>query len=135
MRFRDFSKPDSRVDITPLVDVVFLLLIFFMISTTFISSPGIKVRLPKGSSQEIKEEKNQIDVVITSEGRTFLEGEEFDENALSRTFRAAYERDQDTSIILRADREVAHGKVVRVMDLARRAQLYRIAIATEVPPK
>ena len=132
MKFGQDHYTDPRIEITPMIDIVFLLLIFFMISTTFISIPGLKVNLPKTTSREISQQKAEINLMITKEGKIYLDDRSLDEDALSREFLAAFERDAETTVILRADRDASHGKVVQVMDLARRAKLHRLAIATEI---
>ena len=72
MQFKAIKRETSGFDLTPLVDVVFLLLIFFMLSTTFIVAPGIKVKLPKSSSTEISREKKEVRVVMTTDDKIFV---------------------------------------------------------------
>jgi biopolymer transport protein ExbD len=71
MQFRRPRRDDARIDITPLVDMVFLLLIFFMLSTTFIVAPGIKVNLPESSAEKVPQE---VQVVITEDNKVFVDG-------------------------------------------------------------
>jgi biopolymer transport protein ExbD len=110
--------------------MVFLLLIFFMLSTTFIVTPGIKVNLPKSSAEPVKQE---IQVVITEDGRVFVEGVAVGEAELRQRLggvaRRNAETETETLVIIKADAKSLHGKVVEVMDIAKTAGL-GLAIAT-----
>lgn len=132
MRFQKERKRDSSLlDITPLVDTVFNLLIFFALSLNFISTPGIRVNLPKSVAQEIARERKDLRVVIAVTGALYLNEKQTDAQALAEQFRRSAEADRETQILIQADQGVTHGKVVEVMDLARSAGLYRLAIVTQ----
>lgn len=131
MSFLRKQREEPRVDLTPMVDVVFLLLIFFMISTTFVESPGISIKLPESSSQTIDREPKEIKVYLSQEGDLYhgekkISLDEF--RALLADHASAAER---TTVLLLADQEARHGKVVTLMDLARDAGFTKLAIATE----
>jgi biopolymer transport protein ExbD len=132
MRFQTKSKKDgSLLDITPVVDTVFILLIFFVLSLNFISTPGIRVDLPKATAKEITPEKKDLRVVITSKNQLYLNEKPVDLKDLREEFNKAGRSDRgDTQILIQADQQVTHGKVVEVMDLARSAGLHRLAIVT-----
>ncbi len=132
MRFREESKQNSSLlDITPIVDTVFNLLIFFALSLNFISTPGIQVNLPKSTAKEIAQEKKDLRVVMTSSNQLYINEKPVDLKGLRTRFRKAAESDRETQILIQADQQVAHGKVVEVMDLARNAGLRRLAIVTQ----
>ncbi len=132
MRFREESKQNSSLlDITPIVDTVFNLLIFFALSLNFISTPGIQVNLPKSTAKEIAQEKKDLRVVMTSSNQLYINEKPVDLKGLSARFRKAAESDPETQILIQADRQVAHGKVVEVMDIARSLGLRRLAIVTQ----
>ncbi|MGH7845701.1 MAG: ExbD/TolR family protein [Candidatus Binatia bacterium] len=132
MRFRRAArKQSSYLDITPLVDTVFNLLIFFAVSLNFISTPGIQVKLPESSAQEVARERKDLRVTITPDGRIHLNEREVDASALDKRFKEAAAASRDTQILIQADEQVAHGKVVQVMDIARAAGLARLAIVTQ----
>ncbi|MBN1254290.1 MAG: biopolymer transporter ExbD [Deltaproteobacteria bacterium] len=130
MQFRRSRKDDARIDITPLVDMVFLLLIFFMLSTTFIVTPGIKVNLPHSSAETVTHEKREVQVAITEDNKVFWEKILVDEKELEQRLMEVAREDSQTLIIIRADAKALHGKVVEVMDIAKQAGLNRLAIAT-----
>jgi len=131
MQFR--SRPrrdDARIEITPLVDMVFLLLIFFMLSTTFIVTPGIKVNLPKSSAEKVTRDKQEMRVVVTRDNKVFLEKRLVTMPELEQSFRQVAAKNSQVMVIIQADAQAFHGRVVEVMDSAKVAGLSRLAIAT-----
>lgn len=132
MRFqKDLKKDSSLLDITPIVDTVFNLLIFFALSLNFISTPGIRVNLPRSTAQEITREKRDLRVVITATNQLYLNERPVDVRGLSDHFKKEAQSNRESQILIQADQQVAHGKVVEVMDLARNAGLHRLAIVTQ----
>jgi biopolymer transport protein ExbD len=135
MQFRRPRRDDARIDITPLVDMVFLLLIFFMLSTTFIVTPGIKVNLPQSSAEQVTQEKNEVQVTITEDNKVFVENMSVDMEGLEHRLAEVARRDPQTLVIIEADAKSLHGTVVEVMDIAKRSGLNRLAIATHPKDK
>jgi biopolymer transport protein ExbD len=135
MQFRRPRRDDARIDITPLVDMVFLLLIFFMLSTTFIVTPGIKVNLPQSSAEKVTQEKNEVQVVITEDNKVFVENMLLDRGELEHRLAEVARRDPLTLVVINADAKSLHGKVVEVMDIAKQSGLNRLAIATHPEEK
>jgi biopolymer transport protein ExbD len=131
MAFSRKKREVPRVDLTPMVDVVFLLLIFFMISTTFVETPGISVKLPESSSQQRKQEVKEVKVYLSKDGRIFLGEEEIKQDDLRRRLKAYGDRTRTMTFLLLADKEALHGKVVALMDLAKETGFDKLAIATE----
>jgi len=132
VKFSGRRKPFDLLDLTPLIDVVFLLLIFFMVSTTFIHEPGgIKVDLPHSDTQEFIRESGEVVIEITEEGGLYVDEVPVDEEALRAALRRTMRADPESVVIIKADRGVEHGRVVQVMDWSKRAGLYRLAVATE----
>ncbi|MFQ5850191.1 MAG: ExbD/TolR family protein [Candidatus Binatia bacterium] len=132
MRFQDKRRSHSSyIDIAPLVDTVFNLLIFFALSLNFISTPGIRVNLPKSTAQEIARTEKDLRVVITPTNQFYLNEEPLEMNDLGNRFREAAQLNQEPQILIQADERVAHGTVVQVMNLARTAGLHRLAIITQ----
>lgn len=131
MQFKRNKRIETSPDITPMIDVVFLLLIFFMLSTTFIVSPGITISLPKSSSETIKKEKEEIKLAISEDGDIYMEKEKVDTDRLKSIFINASKSSLESIVIISADEKAAHGKVVEVMDLAKKSGISRLAIETE----
>ncbi len=120
MRFDQQKKANIGIDIAPLVDVVFLLVIFFAVSTTFLESGGLQLQLPSSSSSTPRENKTLI-VSLDAEGQLEFEGEIVEADVLTERLRAALENNDQKNVVLRADRRTEHGKVVRLMDVIREA--------------
>ncbi len=132
MKFAPSRRSEETFDLTPLIDVVFLLLIFFMVSTSFIREPGgIRVDLPHSDTQEFIREGEEVVIKITAGGDLFLDEVPMPESTLTGELQDAVKRDPSTVVIIKADRDVDHGRVVHVMDLAKRIGLHRLAVATE----
>jgi biopolymer transport protein ExbD len=131
MRFQtDRRKNSVLLDITPIVDTVFNLLIFFALSLNFVSTPGIQVSLPKSSAQEIPQERKDLRIVMTAAGQIYVQQNPITLKKLAADLKSAAAAHRDTQILIQADQQVSHGKVVEVMDLARQAGLHRLAIVT-----
>jgi biopolymer transport protein ExbD len=135
MAFSRKKREAPRVDLTPMVDVVFLLLIFFMISTTFVETPGISVKLPESSSQQRKQEVKEVKVYLSKDGRIFLGEQEIEQTELRRRLKAYGAQTKTMTFLLLADKEALHGKVVALMDLAKETGFDKLAIATEFRKK
>lgn len=132
MRFQQESKTNnSFLDIAPLVDTVFNLLIFFALSLNFVSLPGIRVQLPSGGSREVAQEKRDLRIVITERRRIYLNEKTVTPGLLRDRFRDAARAGGDSQVLIQADERAPHGAVVEVMDLARSAGLHRLAIVTQ----
>jgi biopolymer transport protein ExbD len=114
-----------------MVDVVFLLLIFFMISTTFVETPGISVQLPEAASSVETRAPEEIKVQLSKEGEIFIGEERLSLEELRRRLAGYGAKAREMNFALYADREARHGRVVQVMDLAREAGFGKLAIATE----
>ena len=130
MTFRTKRRDAITPDITPMVDVVFLLLIFFMLSTTFIVSPGIRIDLPQAEAEPVRRERQDLRVKIAAEGVLYVDDQRLSPEDLVERLRAAARTDQDTLVVIEADENTAHKHVVEVMDRAKGAGLHRLAIAT-----
>lgn len=128
MKFkRKVSLEKGHLDIAPLIDIVFLLLIFFMLTSSFIFQPGIKVNLPKAITSEVIHRENLILVIDTNDSIRLNERPVTDEELKSRLSLASK---QDQPVLIKADRTVSLGQVVRIWDLCRQENIKRINIAT-----
>ena len=130
MRFKtNVAIAKGVLDITPLIDVVLLLLIFFMLSSSFVFNPGVKVDLPEYSSGETLQESDLV-VTITEEGLYLYNDESVIFRDLKNKFRRAASENPNARLIIKAAKQVPHGAVVRVMVMAKRAGVKNQAFAT-----
>ena len=131
MSFLRKPQDEPRIDMTPMVDVVFLLLIFFMISTTFVESPGISVKLPESSTQAVDREPKEIKVYLTRDGTIYYRDQKISIEEFRGVLSEHRSEAAQTTVLLLADQDSRHGKVVTLMYLARDAGFTKLAIATE----
>jgi len=133
MKFRQHSQKKrglgAVLDLTPIVDMVFNLLIFFAVSLNFAAtSGGINVKLPKASSAEpIKQE--QVTINLTEKGDTYFNNKKVTHRELLRRLKA--KKDKGSLVIIRADSQVTHGRVVTIMDAVKSSGFSKLAIAVE----
>lgn len=136
MRFlRRGNEEDLKLDLTPLVDCVLQLIIFFMLTSAFVALTGVKVSLPKATPEAIKHQREELQISITREGKIFLEKREVSFEGLREVFASRARRAPETLVVINADRECQHGLVVEVLDLAKTSGLKNLAIATLPKPK
>ena len=135
MRFRKSKEEEPRMGITPLIDVVFLLLIFFMLTSHFHVASGIPIRLPKVAQKAYDSENHKIILVIDRANRIYHKGEKIDVKQLSLRLQSLVKEKGLVHLLLQADKDVKHGRVVQVMDLAKRAGVSSIIIAAQWEPE
>ncbi len=135
MKLQKRVKEEPAVDLTSLIDVVFLLLLFFMVSTTFDQQTVLQVDLPEASAVDVPIDRPEtLELVIDANGLMFLNDRRLVDSK-ERTIKAAFNEvigdDRDLPLILRADRETPHHFVVTVMDVAAQLGFSNLSIATE----
>ena len=133
MRIQRRSLKKARIEIIPMIDTIFFLLVFFMISTLSMTRfKGMPVNLPKAASGEQAPAESAA-ITIDKEGRLFLNQQAIDVAALADALKQQLAKNAETLVVINADDGVAHGQVVEVMDIARAANVAKMAIA--VKPK
>jgi biopolymer transport protein ExbD len=132
MQIRERKRKRPVINITSLIDVMFLLLIFFMVSTTFAEHPGIKLELPTASTAE-PSSLEPLTLSIDKTGAMFLNEMPIEEGSLRKQLETAAEA-PDSTLVLKADKDVPYGYVIRAMDISRQCGIRRIVSLTEVPP-
>jgi biopolymer transport protein ExbD len=133
MRLQSSNRHRRRlfINITSLIDVLFLLLIFFMVSSTFVEAPGIKLDLPRtGKVPSFQVE--QLVVEIDAARNTFVSGLPVPLDSLLKALRERAAGVDEAALQLKSDKNVPHGLVVRVMDIARQAGIRKLIIATKM---
>ncbi len=120
---------EETVDLTPLIDCVFLLLIFFMVTTVFIHARGLDVDLPRASQATEQQEKKDINIIVERDGRVEIGGEEVLPGQLRARIERAMVENRNDNVIIQGDRDAAQSRVVEVVDAARGVGVKGIAFA------
>lgn len=137
MKFVRRAHQEATVELTPLIDVVFLLLIFFMVSTTFIRETQLQIDLPEAAGELQQIEGDIIEVVVDRRGNYSVNDRLLVNNELRTLIRALQEVRQElkdvSRVIITADANATHQAVVRAMDAAGKVGLNRLSITTQQP--
>jgi biopolymer transport protein ExbD len=132
MKFQQEEFDEPEINLTSLIDVVFLLLIFFMVSTTFERQALLRLDLPEASTAETESLPEVVEFIITDDGRLFVGEQELVDDRPA-TVRAAlserFDSGSETPLVVRADAEAPHRLVVRVLDAAAAEGIRRVSIA------
>ena len=134
MKFRRKSKQDNGINLTPLIDVVFLLLIFFMVTTTFTKETRLLITLPEANGKPAEETAQTLELLVNAEGNYAVNGQ----NLINREIKTIMAALQDASggnvempLIITADAQASHQAVVIAMDAAGQLGFSRLNIATQ----
>jgi biopolymer transport protein ExbD/biopolymer transport protein TolR len=130
VKLRQKKRSDYLVDITPLVDVVFLMLIFFMVSTSFNVSSSLKLELPSSHATTDQTEIKQLTVSINASGQLYVQDEAVTDEDLRKRILNVSHGDPNMRIVLRADADARHKRVVFVLDTLRGLDMVKVGIAT-----
>jgi biopolymer transport protein ExbD len=136
MQFSKHPQPSLSLDSVALTDIIMNMFIFFFITFSFLATFNqtregqVDVSLPKASSAAPQLERTRLTVSLDKGGGLFLNEQETSLEQLQDVFQAEREKGSEVTLVVRADQEVQHGRVVSVMDLARTEGLHRLAIAT-----
>ncbi len=135
MKLRQSRREDPDLNMTPLIDVVFLLLIFFMITTTFQKESDLELSLPEASGEPVEREETAFELVIDQNGHYYVNeskvvGEDIEslKNAISKSILGK----EDLPFVIRADGDASHQSVIRAMDAASQLNISKIAFATTI---
>ncbi|GAB4337171.1 MAG: hypothetical protein Kow0037_19520 [Calditrichia bacterium] len=124
------KKSRALLNITPLIDVLFILIIFFAVSSTFLEQPGIKLSLPEAKKTDLQKIEKAVLYVKSETDLQFLD-KEVNLPDLPALLKDAMAQSSDGSLIINADKTVPHGFVVKIMDIARQSGVKKLVIATE----
>ena len=136
MKFRRQRREEVGINLTPLIDVVFLLLIFFMVSTTFTRETQLSIDLPEAEGSPAPSAEEQIEILISEEGQYRVNGQGLVDSRM-RTLQAAIYKisagDTTMPMVITADAQAAHQDVVRAMDAAGQMGFVHLSITTRQP--
>ena len=129
MHLNPENKLLTNFSVSSLTDIVMLLLIFFLLSSSFVTQPGIKVQLPKAETGETPNDRN-IAITLTEKGLLFLNSEQITLESLGQKLAAAVKNNKERVVVIRADKSVTLQRTVQVIDIAKAVGASRFMIAT-----
>lgn len=133
MEFREKKTKESLgINITSLVDILFILLIFVLVSTTFLEQPALNIELPKAKSAGL-ENVQELTVSISKTGQIYLNNQPVDIKRLGTLLQVEIKKDEKMPVVLRADKDVPYGLVIEVMDIMRGAGVKKLVALTSYP--
>jgi len=125
------TEEETEINMTPMLDVVFIMLIFFIVTASFVKESGIEVNRPNAATAERKERGNIL-VAITDSGQIWIDKRQVDKRAVRANIERLHAENPQGSVIIQADRDSKNGLLVRVMDAARLAGVFNVSIAADV---
>lgn len=139
MKFRGRTRDEPEIILIPLIDILLMLLIFFMLSTTFDNTADLKVQLPEASAAKSEKEPDRLEVVIDAKGQFFLNHQQVisaDVDRLVKAIRREVGDRKDMPAVIRADATASYQSVVTVLDALGQAGLTKISLPTaQAQPK
>jgi biopolymer transport protein ExbD len=123
------EEQDAEIDMTPMLDIVFIMLIFFIVTTVFVKEAGINVNKPNGTLSVMPKNAN-IFIAVTEDGEVWMDKRMVDVDSVRANLERLMAEQPSDVIIIQADKEAEHGVVVEVMDQIKLAGIDRISIAT-----
>jgi len=133
---RGRHREDPEINLIPLIDVLLVILIFLMITTTYSKFSGLEINLPTADAQATPDQPNEINVVVGADGKITINRKAIDARdveSISVALRRAAGQAREPLIVINADAKATHQSVVDVMQAAQRASLPRISFATQSP--
>jgi len=130
IRRKKKQRYEVQAPLTSLIDIVFLLLIYFLLTTNFMVDEGIKIKLPQAKASKPQVEES-ITIYVDKEGRSYLNNEEITIGNLFKRLKEMISGKKDKLVVVRADRAVILNKAVKVMDIAKAAGAGRLCLATD----
>jgi biopolymer transport protein ExbD len=131
---RQYQKPDeeTEIDITPMLDIVFIMLIFFIVTASFVKETGIDVNRPDAVTAEKKERANIL-VAITGDGQIWIDKRQVDPRALRANIERLHAENPQGSVVIQVDKESKTDTLIQVMDASRQAGVFNVSIAAQDP--
>ncbi len=129
MKFHKKREEDFMISVTPLVDIVLVCLIFFMITYHFDIISGARIDLPNVINKSIEDESDKITIIISKSAEVYIGGKKFDKKSLEKELQSLVREKGISRVVLQADKDVSHGNVVEVMDIAKSSGIDSIIIA------
>lgn len=134
MRFREKRTTKSIINLTSMVDMLFLILLFFLVTSTFIEQPNIKLELPSTKYASTSKLEEKV-LTISQDGKLFFQNKPIERKDLIPVLKDAFSKQDDKTLIMKADKKVPYGVIIDVMDAAKGAGLRRIVAPTVLEPE
>ena len=138
MRFARTPKDDPEINLIPMIDVLLVIIIFLMLTTTYARYAELKINLPSADAEKTLERANEIDVVISASGQYLIQRKPVqfrDVGGLAEEFRRTAAGMKQAVVVINADNDATHQSVIRVMDAARQAGIGQVVFAVEQTTK
>lgn len=132
MRRRHAHQEDADINITPLIDIVFIMLIFFIVTTSFVKETGVEVNRPSANTAQ-KQEKGSILIAIRENGEIWFNKRNIDLRSVRANVERAHAENPEGGVVIIADKQSATGTLVDVMDQVKLAGVNKISIAAQKP--
>jgi len=131
MQFEGYRRSSHIPNLTPLIDIVFLLLVFFMLTSHFVNQEGLNIELPKAESGQALGENNLLEIIVYADGSLAYKNDRLSLNTLEELLRKDLSTRLEKNVRIKGDQSVAFSKAVEVLDLARKAGASGVDIVTE----
>jgi len=129
MRFKRRREEDQMLSIVPLIDTIFFLMLFFAVTYDFDLASGVRIDMPEVTQKSAEDETNKVTLIMNKSADIYLGGKKIDQKTLEKKLQSLVKEKGTLSVILQADKDVSHGKVVQIMDVAKNAGIDSIIIA------
>jgi len=124
------QQEESEINITPMLDVVFIMLIFFIVTASFVKEAGIDVNRPDAQTAELKEKANIL-IAITAQNHIFVDRRRVDPRAVRANIERLHAENPQGTVVIQADKESKTETLIQVMDASRQAGVFDVAIAAQ----
>ncbi|MBU2178617.1 MAG: biopolymer transporter ExbD [Gammaproteobacteria bacterium] len=124
------DEEETAIDLTPMLDVVFIMLIFFIVTASFVKEAGIDVNRPEASTA-VKKDRANILVAISENNEIWINKRRVDERAIQANIERLYAENPQGSVVIQADRKATTDSLIKVMDASRAAGVFDVSIATQ----
>jgi biopolymer transport protein ExbD len=138
VRFTRAPKDDPEINLIPMIDVLLVIIIFLMLTTTYARQAELKINLPSASGEKKLERANQIDVMVAANGQYLIQGKPAvarDVVALAAELRQVAAGLKEPIVVISGDSNASYQSAIRIMDAARQAGIGQVVFAVEQPPK
>ncbi len=130
-RRQDRRKTESEVNLTPMLDVVFIMLIFFIVTASFVKESGLEISRP-GASTAVRKERGNILIAITANDQIWMNRRQVDPRALRANIERMHAENPQGSVVIQADKDAKTGLLVQVMDASRSAGVKEVSLAADI---